>query len=288
MIYPGPLRLVEVLTEEGENTRIFGDVIRFISLDGVGYPLVSRMLSYPPFNNGPIDRGWRVDPRRMTLTVLIDGIDMAHAARIRDRITRTFAPAAGSITLKITRDDLSVRCIDCYSNGEIDFPQSETVGPSQVVIIPLIAPDPSFYDPEQQSLSVTFSSSPSDIDVPVSGITWPIYPIIDIAGETDALFSFTNLASGSGVGFGAVPAGETWRFDLSNYTITQLSDSSDVIAAGDGGYVNYFHGHIRTEKETAIWTGAPATINRYRFGNHGSHGAPSGATISYYKRYASL
>ena len=130
-----------------------------VFLDGGGLPPIRRLIERGPLQHGAFDLGYRVDVRTLRLMLAYSVSSASAAVTRRDALYAIFAPGNGVIRLRETRDDSSVRQIDCHVVGVMDMPQSErTEGPAgtlQQFLITLQAADPFWYDPVQQTASAT-------------------------------------------------------------------------------------------------------------------------------------
>lgn len=230
---PGPLQGLKVILPTQEQFDIFRGEINLMHLDGTGMPPVERRQVRQPMMNGAIDKGFRLLPRRMTLTLALGAGNLAHADVIRDRLTYIFSPSISPLTLEITRDDLTVKRINCHVIGDLDYPQSLRIGSGQTIIVPLIANDPLFYS------AVAYSNNISLVDevgvvlnIDNSGMTWDDFPIVEIEGPaTNIIFSIYPAPSISIQLDEDLADNEVIRFDFrSGYkTATRVSNGANLM-----------------------------------------------------------
>ncbi|KXK51958.1 MAG: hypothetical protein UZ13_01514 [Chloroflexi bacterium OLB13] len=289
--FPGPLKNLNVITEDGQIHSLMGTALHFVYLDGAGMAPIRRILEKAPLQHGASDRGFRLDPRSMILHLYIEGTDERHADGLRDRIAYLFGPTNSPLQLRATRDDGAVRQIDCYVDGEVDFPMSQRVGNGQPVVIPLLAPDPIWYDPVQQVTEHTITNGTTQKFVSVSGLTWDDWPVIDLTGPMDAGFLLQHTPGDEVLVFSqAIPSGETFRLDLrpGYKSIQRTSDNANRMSFIDPNYLHAFADmRILAEKTTRATHPLFTNTNVFTFDAAGTSGA-SKATIYWYKRYLSL
>jgi hypothetical protein len=269
-----------------------GGPIRFVYLDGAGMAPTRRILEKSPLYHGAIDRGFRLEPRELTLRLALDGRDPTHADQLRDQISYYFAPTNNPLKLRAVRDDRTVRQIDCYVNGEVDYPQSNRIGALQEVSIPLLAPDPTWYFPTQQTTTLALVNGSNSQDITVSGLTWDEWPIIDIRGAVDASAQLRHQGLNLILQLQtAIPDGETFRFDLrpGYRTVVRTSDNANrmnYILPSTIAVLSDMR--ILSEKATRAVGGGFTTTNRFNVIVNSGATANSQLQIFYYKRYLSL
>lgn len=280
----------QVYTPDGTYHQLFGGPpVNFKSLDGVGIPPIRRITQRISLQNGVQDRGFRLEPRRLTLNLELTGLDQIQADAYRDKMAFIFAPTDQVVTLVITKMDASVRCIDCYVDGSYDFAMSQRIGANDTVSIPLYAPDPTFYDPTQQSSSINLSSGSGSASLNVQGVTWEDWPIIDVTGPVTS-FEIDHTPAGDVLSFSqAVPSGETFRIDLrpGYKTVTRTSDDASRIDWLTPAIVGAMS-TMRVLSERDCRNLNPGqVVNGFACTGTGTTGA-SAVDIYWYKRYLSL
>lgn len=287
---------VQIIDEAGTtHTLSGGTTSNFIQMAGVGVASVERNIEPPTNTNIYQDRGFRLAPRRIDLTLYISEASASDADATRDTIASIFEPTQNPLNLKITRQDAAVRQIDVYLDGQIDYPVSidDRVGEfTQKIVVPLLAPNPIFYDPTEQTVTVDLSSGSGNAVMSASGLTWYDYPVIEVDGPITDLninptgFSAANLsifgstiASGRTYTFDLRPDFKTITDDLSNNKLSELVLSS----------LNNMHGMLRVHSEkflAAYVSGSPSSTT-FAFSGSSTTGATE-ARVIYYKRYLSL
>lgn len=289
----GPLKFCELILEDNSHLRLWGGGLRFVAIDGVGIPPVRRLTERSALQHGLADRGFRLDARRMTLQLATDVQDEYQLYGLMDRIAGAFAPTDDPLKLLITRDDTEQRQIDCYVDGEIDFGLSQRTGTLQNITIPLLAPDPTWYYPTQQSSSTAITNgSASNVAIDVSGWTWEDWPIVTLTGPLDAGYTIYFYPIGGLLLFSsALPAGESIIIDCRpNYrSILRVSDNANKMGYLDPAYSIYFSSaKLVAPKVGSAALGSTVTSNSiYVLSAAGTTGA-SAMSVSWYKRYLSL
>ncbi len=144
----------------GVSTTISGGTTTYrVFMDGAGLPPIRRLTYRAATQHGGFDQGYRVDMRQIRLALAYDASSASAAVTRRDAIYALFAPTGYPIQLRETRDDASVRQIDCHVIGVMDIPQSErTEGPAgqmQRFLVTLQAADPFWYDPTVANAETT-------------------------------------------------------------------------------------------------------------------------------------
>lgn len=213
------IKKLELITEDGITHNLTGSFpAKFLYLDGTGMPPITRLKRPMPHENGVDDRGFRLEPRRMTLAMYVEAqqADEAAAGALYDYITYLFQPTDSPLILQITRFDDEVRRIECYLDGQIDYPQSSRIGGSTKVLIPLYAPDPSFYDPTQRVFNQDLNGISGVIlflVVPQEA-TWEDWPVMELTGPLTTWSLDSSTINFRLTSAAAVPSGETFIFDF--------------------------------------------------------------------------
>lgn len=132
-----------------------------ISVTGVGIAPTRRLTQRGPLQHGETDIGFRLDPRNVSLVLAIVGVDRAAADTARGTLAYIFgARQSEPVLLRCTRDDGSVRQLDCRAVGIVDTPitDEERIWNFQRVGVQLMASDPNWYDPQTNLPSVLRNS----------------------------------------------------------------------------------------------------------------------------------
>jgi hypothetical protein len=226
---------------------------------------------------------------------MLNGNNLSHADALRDQIANWFGPSNSPLKLRATRDDGAIRQIDCYIDGFIDFPQniSERMGTGQKVTIPLVAPDPSWYFPTQQTSTMTLVNGTNNLDLTIAGMTADDWPIIDITGPLNSGFEIQHAPGDESIIFSsAIPSGSTFRIDLrpGEKTVRRTSDNANRMSYINTASLGSFSEmRVMSERTTrATNTLSYTTTNRFVFGSAAGTSGATTATVYWYKRYASL
>lgn len=113
-----------------------------------------RLSERGPEQHGETDLGVRLDPRYITLRFNLRGATGTALEAYRDNLRAIFQPTSSTpIKIRITRDDGSVRQIDCYRTGPVGIPLAKENRPGHMnrAVVQLKAPDPNYYNPTQQA-----------------------------------------------------------------------------------------------------------------------------------------
>lgn len=285
------LQNLQVVAEDGVTYALYtgGNPTNFLFLDGAGVATVRRITQRTPIQNGVTDRGYRLEPRKMTLALFINENSELYADVQRDLLAYIFGPTITPLQVIATRLDNTRRAIDAFVDGTVEFPQSDRMGASQKVLIPLFCPDPTWYDPTQQTQTTSMSSLPvSTASISATGITWDDWPVFEVTGPvTNLVITHSPVADVISFNGATIPAGETWVIDLrpGYKTCYRKSDNANRLNYIVATSVRYF-GTMRLlgQKLTASYS---QTGNSFTLTGSGTTGA-SQFVIKYYKRYLSL
>lgn len=285
------LASLQVIAEDGNTYNLYSgqNPADLLALDGAGVATVRRITQRTPLQNGVTDRGFRLEPRKMTLALYIKQDTEPLADAMRDKLAYIFGPTITPLKLLATRLDGTQRQIDCFVDGTLDFPQSERLGASQKIMVPLTAPDPTWYDPAQVNSTTSLSAMPvTTTNYSTTGITADDWPVFQITGPVTNLV-ITHAPVGDAIDFTGttIPGGETWTVDLrpGYKTVYRNSDNANRLYAVTTSSVRYF-GTLRmlNQKLAASYSVA---YNRFALTGSVTTGASS-FTVKYYKRYLSL
>ncbi len=286
---------LQVIAEDGVTYQLYGGApARFIALDGVGIPPMRRILQKSPTQHGATDKGFRLEPRRMTLTLYIDADTTLQADAYRDALTNIFAPTNDPLRLRITKKDGSERQIDCYLDGQIDYPMSSRIGASHAVVVPLVAPEPAFYNRFLWFQEVMMPTSPVEIAITMTGCTWDDWPLFSVTGPITN-FQIEHLVNTTSIDtltlIGDIPAGELWEFNLRPQYKTLWKKVGSVgynrMAYLDIATIGAFATmRVLSDKSARAYNTA-AVSNRFVFTGSGLS-ATSKVIMYYYRRYLSL
>ena len=285
------LQTLQVITEDGGAYNLYSgqNPADMMFLDGAGMATVRRISQRIPLENGVIDKGFRLEPRKMTLGLLLRQETEALTDIMRDRLAYIFGPTNSPLQLRATRLDGTVRQIDCFVDGTMDFPQSERMGASHKVLVPLYAPDPTWYDPTQVVSTTSLTTLPVSSSLFLSaGVTADDWPIFKVTGPvTDLLITHQPFGDAISFSGATIPAGETWVIDLrpGHKTVYRQSDNANRLYAVFVTYVVF----LSTMRIFSQKLAASLGLNGNYFSMTGEGtSAASSIQILFYKRYLSL
>jgi len=280
---------LQVAAEDGITYNLYSgqNPADMMFLDGAGMAEVRRITQRTPLQNGVVDKGFRLEPRKMTLALFVNQQTERDADIMRDKLAYIFGPTITALQLKATRLDGTVRAIDCFVDGVLDFPQSDRMGASQKILVPLVAPDPTFYDPTRQSVTTSLSTGTGNISVPSAGLTADEWPVFEVTGPITSLrIQHSPVADLLDI-VGAIPSGETWEFDLrpTYKTLKRMSDGANRLNFLATGTIRYYSTlRLLGDKLTKS---SNQTANAFTVTGTSTTGA-SQIVMRYYKRYLSL
>lgn len=293
------IQKLELITEDGVTHVLSGNFpAKYLYLDGTGLPPITRIKTRLPHEDGIGDKGFRAEARRMTLAMYVHAQESDEAAACVDYdfLTYLFQPTDSPLILQITRFDNEVRRIEVYLDGQIDYSQSNRIGGSSKVLIPLYAPDPAFYNPTQQSYTEDLNGDTgANIFLPVDpNQTWDDFPIMDVTGPftTLSVESVTNNFRTAITA--AVPSGETWRFDfrLDQKKVYRTSDNANKLGSVHAYTLETFDKlkipGRKALNDFAIRSGWGTTTSVIVTPFCTGTGVGSALTFYWYKRYLSL
>lgn len=132
-----------------------------VSITGVGIAPTRRLTQRGPLQHGETDIGFRLDPRNVNLVLAVKGVDRAATDYARQQLAYIFgARQSEAVQLRCTRDDGSVRQLDCRAVGLVDtaITEEDRIWDFQRVGVQLMASDPNWYDPQTNLPSVLRNS----------------------------------------------------------------------------------------------------------------------------------
>lgn len=284
------LSALQVVAEDGITYNLYSgqNPADMMFLDGAGMATVRRINQRTPLQNGVVDKGYRLEPRKMTLSLFVAQPSEINADTARDKLAYIFGPTITALQLKATKLDGTVRAIDCFVDGTMDFPQSDRVGASQKVLVPLYAPDPTWYDPTRQSATANLSTGTGTITVPSAGLTADDWPVFEVTGPITSLRIYHSQPTQDELDIvGTIPGGETWEFDLrpTYKTLRRMSDSANRLNYLSTSTIRYYS-TLRMVNDKLVKSYG-YTNNNFTVTGTGTTGA-SQIVMRYYKRYLNL
>ncbi|MFN8493851.1 MAG: hypothetical protein U0350_40005 [Caldilineaceae bacterium] len=289
------MKSVQMIDETGATWLLSGgNPVNFVYLHGAQeLAPVRRLTQRAPLQNGVLDKGFRLDPRQMQLDLLMSTDEVQSDGRW-DRLVNLFAPTVNPLKLRVTRNDGVQRQIDCFVNGKVAFQNFTDTGNKQLLQVPLLAPDPTFYDPVQQVVTQSLSSGTTTINVPVTGLSADDWPVIEVTGPATVVSGtglvIQHMAVNEAIQFGSlIGATETIRLDFRpGYKgVTQVATGANRLSYLKAAYLTQL-ATMRVLSEKNLKVAAPGnTSDQFVFTINGATGASS-VTFKYYKRYLSL
>lgn len=269
-----------------------------MAASGLGIAGVTRYSRRGPQQHGTTDTGYRFEPRLIRLLIGFDADYSTHYTQ-RAVFIEIFKPSDDPILLRWTLPDASVRQIDAFYNGGLDFDTERLFGFSQEEPVELKCGDPFFYDPTVVVITFTsddwtggftvpmpvpFAVGASDFDT-TQALTYtgsaPSYPALRITGPiTNPVIR--NMATGEQIALtGSVPAGDYWDIELSpDYkTIVNSAGYSQMEYLSDDSTLSTF----RLEPSPVVASGS----NPIKMTGTGTNGVTS-LRVSYFRRYVGL
>lgn len=224
------------LITDSDTLRVSGrDPYAFISLTGRGNPPTRRLKERGAQQLGSTDIGFTLDERILNLALKIIATSHELADQYRDELAEKLMPTESTpVKLRVTRTNETVRQIDTFTVGIVDFPNTvgDRMGTTQLVVIQLEAADPIPYDPTLRN--IIFNTSGGGYQVPMevpflytSGSTinklaaipyegkWQTFPKIYATGPAEDLV-ITNVTTGKVLDFTGhtIAGGDTYEIDL--------------------------------------------------------------------------
>lgn len=231
-----------VLQDNGYN--VVGDT-------GLGLSPLQRHETRGAQQHGATDRGRTLRPRNFVLQFKVDGQTFRGYWDKRDELVRVFKSTESLFELRFTFQNGDVRSIDCNAVGGLTYPSNRRSAFADRASVEFRAPDPTWYDPNEQSetygigggsdafdipLEIPWQIGASTIDITKSiayAGSWQTNPIIKIVGPiTDCVI--TNLTTDEVLDFTGttIGAGDYYEIDT-RYGYKTVTDSSGVSQIAD-------------------------------------------------------
>jgi hypothetical protein len=232
--------------------------------EGLAMAPVRRLSERGPLQHGTTDLGFRLDPRKFMLTLTTpQAADIATLYNNRKILINIFkALTIYPVQLEYTLPNGDVRQIDCFVDGDLRMDEADRQGYMQKAAISLTAPDPTFYDPTQQTLSFILPAGTNPTTVPLAvpmyvgstninqttafpyAGTWQTNPVITITGPISSPI-ITNQTTGEKLDFtGTVLLnGDVWTIDTryGYKTVKDSSGNNQIAALSDDSNLATFH-----------------------------------------------
>jgi len=242
--------------------------------EGMGGASIRNIEEGGPFQDGLTHLDERLDPRTITLKLNVVGASASTLDGYRDTLMTIFKPVRGvPITLKITRDDGSVRQINTRRTGPLDIPLLAINRPGNLhrAVVQLRAADPRWYDP-------------TEISVPFLGASdwWLAYNTIGTADVLEHVESpgTAQLWANSG----SVVSGSPWTIFFRSGTATgnPLGDSYAFGQNASGTSAIYFIANTLGFFQTSIDVAGAMSVAAMAAGTAGYFLTTNGGTSTVY------
>ena len=144
-------------------------ITRLLGHDGLGMSPLHRLSERGPLQNGDTDRGFRLDPRVVLLTLGIHGSDMDDLYAKRSTLTDIFKPRTVAGKLRFERGT-TVRDLDCHliEGDGLRFSDNDRQYLWQRCVVALKASDPTWYDPAGASSLFNLGAGSDTLEVPMT------------------------------------------------------------------------------------------------------------------------
>ena len=239
-----------------------GSVAWRIQDENLAMAPIRRLTEQGPLQHGVTDLGFRLDERKFMLTLKTAiNLTLAQLYDNRKQLINIFKPLSSiPIQLQYTLANGDVRQIDCYVDGEMKIDEQSRSGYMQKVGISLYAPDPTFYDPIQQTVNFTLSAGGSPTTIPLAvpmtvgslsvnqtiavnyAGTFQTNPILTIIGPLTNLV-ITNLTTNEKLDFTGTAITGTWTIDTryGYKTVKDGSGANQIATLSDDSSLATFH-----------------------------------------------
>lgn len=129
--------------------------------DGLGMAQMHRITERGPLQHGDTDRGYRLDPRNIRL--ILDTLSDTQATFETNRLAMLsiFKPSTTPIILKLVMETRTYY-LDVYYVASMSMPSNDRMGWNQIVIVDLVANDPTYYG-ESQAVSFVLGGETSNM-----------------------------------------------------------------------------------------------------------------------------
>lgn len=278
-----------------------GSLTEYLGAQGVGALPVQRFLQTGYQQQGATDYGYKLQPRVFRLLLRSRETLFSGLEGLRDSLSRIFDE--GGVSIRWTRADTSVRQIDCFRVGELDPDYTPGDGFAPIIPITLQAPDPTFYDPTQVTVTWTLTitsglllplSLPIFIGTNIINSAQTVaytgsadtYPVIELTGPLTTPKVY-NETLGLEIAFTAgttIAVGETVTIDCtqdSKTVTTNLGGGSRIGDLSDGNDLALF-------RLARAVDGTTSRNNVLRVTASGAVAGSSAVRVKYYTRDKNL
>lgn len=276
------------------------------ALDNLALPPVTNLTERGPYQVGATLVGTRIEARVIPIAVHTQGCDEQGYWERRAELAEMLAPYDGILILRLRRDGMVTRQLDCVYDGNLTLSSQERRQFGQLAAFSLLAPDPIWYDPAVVALTFALpgGGSPFVVPMPVPhfvgasiidevriftyGGTWRSEPVIRIHGPIDDAIidnlttgeklDLSQYVLGSVVGV-SIGAGEWLQIDCRNNTVLDQDGVNRIAWLSEDSDLGTFHVAARPE--------AAGGVNALRVRGENVD-ASTRIDVSYYQRYAGV
>lgn len=215
------------------NSTFYDSEIFFLGGDNFGLSPLHIVTERSPVQQGETFRAFRLDPRIILVPLLVKCYSLQQQLDMQSRLLNIFKPTTQYGVFSVVYPNGMTKNINTRVIGGMEFNQPTEAGYSFRTVVKLYCGDPTWYNPDQNIIPLyTQSGTPlaypkaypvnygtvtdSYVTLQYAG-SWVSYPIITVTGPITN-FSLTNVTKNQNITVLAgttIPAGTTWRFDLS-------------------------------------------------------------------------
>jgi hypothetical protein len=278
-----------------------GSLSYLMDYSGLGLPPATNFYERAPLQDGNTRRGFRLDPRAFQKTFYVPADCRAKRQRVLNEFLDILSLQDGLLTFRFVLPDYTTRLLDCTLESSIDVASGERISRlkdyGQLVTCQFLAPDPTFYEPTAQVVTLELAddegfSVPTPIPTPIGAdelddtaiILYAgsanSYPVIRINGPiTNPVI--TNETTDTSIEFTAdteIVLWDWWEIDTKAGTIVDSSGANKLGELSTDSSLALFY--LLREREAP--SGNTITVTGTRVS-----GATS-ITITYYVRHGSL
>jgi hypothetical protein len=210
--------------------------------DGLGMAPMHRLSERGPLQHGITDRGYRLDPRTVRLVLDITASTQADWESKRSSLLDIFKPSNTAMALELAFSAATYR-LDCHYIGQMTMPSSERYRWNQTVLVELIAPDPTFYNPTLVESFFALGGGEDKLEVPM------VVPML--VGTTSLVSNQSITYSGDFRAFPIITiyGPITNPKIVNNTTGDELDFAGLTIAAGDWYEIDCRYGYKTVEDQ---------------------------------------
>jgi len=169
-----------------------GTYCYWVGDEGLGMAPMHRLSERGPLQNGITDRGYRLDPRPVRLVLEINASTQSSWESKRRSLLQIFKPSNSEVINLVLGLETRTYYLDCHYIANLDMPSSSQFGWTQKVVVELLAPDPTWYDPTMNVTSFSASDGADTCEIPmevpttIGGATINTSSIITNSGDVSS------------------------------------------------------------------------------------------------------